>query len=169
MDYLAHGLWSFIFFNKKKPIWAAIAFGVLPDTLSWFLFMVYNLFFNGVGAGKPNLLEIPQWMVSLYGVTHSLIVFLVVAGVIYLIFKKIPWYVYAWPIHILMDIPTHSRDFLPTPFLWPVSNWFFPGFSWGQPWFMTLNYSMILIFIAYITARKLRTRSLGKKKQTTLD
>jgi hypothetical protein len=168
MDYFAHAAWSFIFFNKKKPIWAAIAFGILPDTLSWFLFMVYNLLFNGADLGKPALFKLPSWMISLYGVTHSLIVFLVIAGIIYLIFKKIPWYVYAWPIHILMDIPTHSRDFLPTPFLWPISNWFFPGFSWGQPWFMVLNWSLILIFIAYVIGKRLRTKSLGKKKQTIL-
>jgi hypothetical protein len=165
MDYFAHGFWSFIIFNKKKPIWAAIVFGTLPDTLSWFLFMVYNLLFNGAGFGKPELFKLPAWMISLYGVTHSLIVFLIVAGIIYLIFKKIPWYVYAWPIHILMDIPTHSREFLPTPFLWPLSNWYFPGFSWGQSWFMILNYSLILIFIAYIISQKIKV----KKKTKSID
>ena len=169
MDYFAHAAWSFIIFHRNKFAWAAIIFGVLPDTLSWFLFMLYNIFFNGFHWGKPTLFELPSWMVSLYGVTHSLIVFLVVAGIIYLIFKKIPIYIYAWPIHILMDIPTHSRDFLPTPFLWPISNWFFPGFSWGQLWFMILNWSLIFLFLGYIIYQKIKFKSLGKKKQKSVD
>ena len=146
MDYFSHGFWSYIFFNKISKPWYAVLFGLLPDTLSWAIYFVYNLF-NGTHFGVSS---IPPWVFTLYGISHSLIVAGVVIFLIYLFLRKVPVYIFAWPIAILMDIPTHSREFLPTPFLWPVSNWYFPGFSWGSRWFMVANWSLIIILMIYI-------------------
>ena len=143
MDYFAHAFWSYIFYHKtKKPLYAVL-FGILPDSASWLIYMFYRMIF-AEGFGRPMLNSIPEWVFTLYGISHSLIVVSVVFGIVYLILKKIPIYMYAWPIHILIDIPTHTREFLPTPFLWPVSTWTFPGISWGTPWFMVLNWSLII-------------------------
>jgi hypothetical protein len=149
MDYFAHGLWSYIFFNKTKKPWLAVIFGLLPDTFSWFIYMIYR-FFNGPEFGKPNLQMIPEWMNFLYGITHSLIIALLFFVIVYFITKKVYYFLLAWPIHILIDIPTHSREFLPTPFLWPLSNWYFPGISWGTKWFMITNWSLIIISLCAI-------------------
>ena len=159
MDYFAHMFWSYIFYHKtKKPIYAVL-FGILPDSFSWLIFLFYNLF-TRQQMGQPFVERIPQWVFTLYGISHSLIVFAVVLLVLYIISKKVPIYIFAWPIHIIMDIPTHTREFLPTPFLWPVSDWYFPGMSWGTSWFMILNYSLIVAFILIIYI----TRN-GKKKK----
>ena len=153
VDSLAHGLWSYIIFRKLKPkknIKLAILFGVLPDLGSWTIYLFYRLFTNGFKMGPPDLGRIPDWAFTLYGISHSLVIFSLVALIIYVIFKKIPTYLYAWPVHILIDIPTHSRSFLPTPFLWPVSDFKFPGIGWGSPFVFFTNYFLIILFLVYI-------------------
>jgi len=154
MDYFAHGFWSYILFHKiKKPVYAVL-FGLIPDTFSWAIYLLFNLVTGQIRRGPPELDKIPEWAFTLYGITHSLIVWGVVLLAIYLIMKRIPLFVYAAPIHVLIDIPTHSPLYLPTPFLWPVSDWKFPGISWGTPWFMVLNYTLIIGFMLYIAKKK---------------
>lgn len=60
----------------------------------------------------------------------------------------------AWFLHILMDIPTHTYRFYPTPFLWPVSDVKLNGFSWATPWFMIVNYSIIILIYLYFYLKK---------------
>jgi hypothetical protein len=152
MDFFAHGFWSFIFFHKLKEVRLAVLFGLLPDLISWVPFFFYNLFDGRYG--QPNLALIPDWTFVLYGIGHSLVIALVVIGVVYLIKKKVPYFMFAWPIAIVMDIFTHTREFLPTPFLWPLSNWHFPGISWGSLWFMIINYILIVSCLVYIYVKK---------------
>ncbi|MFC1690671.1 hypothetical protein ACFL0W_00695 [Nanoarchaeota archaeon] len=163
MDYFSHGFWAYIIFHRIKKWYYAVLFGLLPDTLSWGIYLVYSMI-TGFSVfrqpGPPRIDLIPDWVFMLYGISHSLIVFGIVILFVYLFLKRIPVYMYAWPIAVLMDIPTHSREFLPTPFLWPISDWKFPGFSWGVSWFMILNYSFILFFLIYIFV----TRNHSKKK-----
>ena len=154
MDYLAHGLWSYIVFHKIKKVWYAVFFGLLPDNLSWAVYLIYSLFTNGFNFGAPVVSEIPNWVFALYNVSHSLIVasfFIILFGFIY---KKIIVYMLAWPMAILMDVISHTRDFLPTPFLWPLTDWKFDGVRWGSPKFMIINYVLITIGLIYVLLRK---------------
>ena len=64
--------------------------------------------------------------------------------------KRLPYYALAYPTSILFDIPTHTKEFLPTPFLWPVSDWVFDGFSWGNGYFMLINWGLIFGLIVYL-------------------
>jgi hypothetical protein len=158
MDYFAHGLWSYVFFNKTSKPWIAVLFGLLPDSLSWGIYFFYNIFLNGLTFGKPDVNVVPEWVFTLYGVSHSLIVSslvcIIIVGLVYYFTKKIFWYVLAWPIAVILDILTHTREFLPTPFLWPISTWAFPGISWGTLWFFTLNWSLIIVSLVYILGKK---------------
>lgn len=157
MDYVAHGLWSYIVFNRiKRPIYAVI-FGLLPDTISWVIYAVYRLLFLNQ-FGKPVVSEIPQWVFNLYNMSHSLIVAGVIIALIYIISRKIPIYIFAWPLAIVLDIFTHTRDFLPTPFLWPLSSWKFPGIQWGTWQFMITNYSVIILCLIIILYKGRRVR-----------
>jgi len=153
MDYFAHGLWSYIIFNKSKKFLWAVFFGLMPDNLSWTIYFFYNLF-TGQIFNRPNPELIPNWVFTLYGISHSIIIWGIVILVLYIALKKFPIYVLAAPIAILMDIPTHSREFLPVPFLWPLSDWKFPGFSWANGWFMMINYFFIISFLIYIFYKK---------------
>jgi len=127
----------------------AIFFGVMPDLFSWTLYMVYRLI-KREKFSRPDIRKVPSWVFFMYGLTHSIFVFGAVSAIIFLITGNMPIYLWAWLIHILIDIPTHSRKFLPTPFLWPLSDWKFPGFSWGQKWFMITNWSAIIIVVLII-------------------
>lgn len=151
VDTLAHAVISFIFYNEfpSNTIWMAILFGILPDLLSWTIFAGYNIFTRGK-IGRPNLKEIPKWVYSLYNYAHSLFVFLFIATLIYLVNGEIQVYLWAWPLHILIDIPTHSRKFLPTPFLWPFFDWKFLGISWNVRWFFILYWSVIISSLFFI-------------------
>jgi hypothetical protein len=100
----------------------------------------------------------------LYHLSHSIItfgvVFLLVHGVRLLFeyyrepftsktpaYQKVTlyWEMTGWLLHILFDIPTHSKEFYPTPFLWPLVDVKVDGFSWAKPWFLIFNYSTLLV------------------------
>ncbi len=161
MDFFAHGFWSYIFFHKTKKPWLAVLFGLLPDTVSWGLYFLFNLITGQFNSGRPIVENIPSWVFGLYGLGHSLIIAAVVILAVSLILKKVPLFMLAWPIAIVMDIFTHTREFLPTPFLWPVSEWKFPGISWGNGYFMVVNYVLIIGALLWIFFSK---RKLTKRK-----
>ena len=148
MDIFAHGLWSYaIFHNKKYALWATI-FGILPDILSFGILFMVNLVNGNLRRGPPPLSTLPKWLFTTYNLTHSLVLFVAVFFTIFLITKNWYWPLMAWAIHIIIDIPTHSFRFFPTPFLWPISDYVFNGISWATPWFMLLNYgSLITVFV----------------------
>jgi len=163
MDYVSHGFWSYIIFHRiPKPLYA-VCFGLMPDTLSWFVYAVYRTATGGY-LGKPMLGEVPAWAFLLYDISHSLVVAGAVILLIFALLRRVPIYVFAWPIAITMDVFTHSREFLPTPFLWPISEWRFPGISWGTWWFISLNYTAIaaaLIFIIFKRRSQRRASALS--------
>ncbi|MBS3101793.1 hypothetical protein J4204_06735 [Candidatus Woesearchaeota archaeon] len=164
MDIFAHGLWSFAIFHKKKYVWLATLFGVLPDLLSFGIIFVINLLNGNLHRGPPALSSLPEWLFSAYNMTHSFVMFIFVFLLVYLITKKWLWALTSWAIHIIIDIPTHSTRFFPTPFLWPLSDYTFNGISWATPWFMLVNYSAILIVFLIIA----HNRAKGNKRAITL-
>ncbi len=150
MDIFAHGLWSAVVYNKVPPknrYWA-VFFGVAPDLFSFGFFFVYRLMIGVLPIGKPELISIPTYVNSLYNISHSLVVWLIVVVLVYLWRKKIPWALGAWALHIVIDIFSHGQEFFPTPFLWPISDFKVDGYSWGQPLFMAINYSALVV--AYV-------------------
>lgn len=162
MDIFAHGLWSFAVFHRKKYKWLAALFGILPDILSFGVLFIIYLLTGSIPRGPPQLNTIPKLIFSAYNITHSFIVFILVFVLIYIFTKKWFWPLTAWAIHILIDIPTHSFRFFPTPFLWPISNYMVDGISWATPWFMVLNYSGLLI--VFILIAHSRAKEKNKRK-----
>lgn len=177
MDTLSHGLWSgaaakIINIKTKKPlnVKRAILWGLFPDFFAFtflFVWLFWSLAFGGMSFSdwprpdaaepiKQDTLFIFQITGLLYNFSHSLIVFVVVFGTISLFLKRIPLEMGAWFLHILMDIPTHTYRFYPTPFLWPVSDVKLNGFSWATPWFMIVNYSAIIFIYLYFYLRNKR-------------
>ncbi len=164
MDIISHGLWGAIAFGRKakKSYWKAFAFGVLPDLFSFIPQFIY-LFFSPeaahFGSGPPSPESILPLTYMLYNISHSLVIFSIIFGVVWLVRKKPMYELLAWGLHILSDIPTHSTDFFPTPFLWPLFDVKINGFSWGQPWFMILNYSLLaVVYTAFIWHKKYESR-----------
>jgi hypothetical protein len=97
-----------------------------------------------------------------------------VAGIVYYFWKEWALLLGGWPLHIIMDIPTHSREFFPTPFLWPISDVTFNGISWATAWFMIANYSLLAIVFTTLVWKFPRIDAAGQgatgknaKKKTT--
>jgi hypothetical protein len=161
MDIISHGLYGGVAFGRRSRVSYAKAFffGIMPDLLSFGIFTV--LMFLGVSAGPqdfghpPDADSIPEYVYALYNVTHSLVVAGVSLGIVWFLFKKPVYEMLAWPLHILVDIPTHSTAFFPTPFLWPLSNFYVNGVSWGHPYIFFPN---IIILICMYAAWFIRRR-----------
>ena len=154
MDIFAHGLWSyaiFRIFKKDKYAMQAALFGILPDLIAFGPFFIYYHFI--LGNDFRTHLENSSVFLA-YSLTHSLIIFLVTLIVIYIILKKVALPLLAWGLHIIIDIPTHTREFYPTPMLWPLSDYTINGISWANKWFMIINYSLILLVYIFIFYRK---------------
>ena len=177
MDIFSHGLWvgaAYKAINKKLKksfnVWLAFFWGVIPDVASFgvlFVFLAYNLIFAGMSFSdfpRPEQMEpiqsdtifIFRLVNTLYNITHSVIIFAAIFGLMFLILKRPLWEMIGWLLHILIDIPTHSYQFYPTPFLWPLSGWKFNGFSWGTPWFLIANYAIIVIVYFLLRNRNSR-------------
>lgn len=140
MDIVSHGLWGSVAFGrrKKRDFWLAFLFGIAPDLLS------FGLFIGGSWVGifdhpdfssgrHPDPASIPYFVHAMYDVTHSFIVFGLIFGLTWFLRRKFYLPMAAWGLHILVDIPTHSSAFFPTPFLWPVSDFHINGRSWSNP------------------------------------
>lgn len=180
MDIFSHGLWAGAAakaLNKRagKPrinVWVMALWGMFPDLLAFtipFVWLIWGLIFGGLdfsqfSGHRPPLAEPAGTAASnifaltsvLYNVGHSFIIFSVVFFAVWFLFKGPRLELLGWLLHIIMDVPTHTYAFYPTPVFWPLFDWKFNGFSWGQPWFMVLNYSLLLL--AYtLLARKRRS------------
>jgi hypothetical protein len=158
MDIVAHGLWAAAaasgarkkLHRKVRVGWTAL-FGVFPDLFAFTVpitLMVWQRLTDpaqaAVQAGGHRLPHMPlAW--QLYQISHSLVVFAVVFGLVCMIARRPVLELLGWPLHILIDIPTHTSRFFATPFLWPISSYRASGISWGNPWFMLCNYSALAI------------------------
>lgn len=155
MDIFAHALWAYWIFHGTKYPLMAVLFSILPDLLSFGSLFVISLFKMKLKFGKPSIKSIPSWVYVMYNVTHSLVVAFVSIFLVYIIFRNWVWIaMLAWALHIIIDIPTHNDMFFPTPFLWPISDFYINGISWGTPWFMILNYLLLLILYLFLWIKK---------------
>ena len=185
MDIFAHGLWSGAAakalnnkteksgIGKKLSMWQTVFWGVMPDLFAFtipFIAIIWGLMLGTVNLSDLHRVDTGEppptdtlWFLnlanSLYNISHSLIVFSLVFILVWILMKK-PYLEFgAWVLHILIDIPTHSYKFFPTPFLWPVSSFKFNGFSWADSWFMMLNYSAIIVVYLLLYRKKISKKT----------
>jgi len=161
MDTLSHALWGKGFFGYRgKPYWS-IFFGVLPDLFSFGIYYILNLLFNykNLKHGKPELHELPDYIFTLYDVTHSLVIALFFVCIVYfLIDRNFAFAMLAWPLHILVDFPFHTIDYFPTPIFWPIIDFKFDGIPWSNKyvWFSNLAGIFLLYFYRYKSKKKVK-------------
>jgi len=170
MDVFSHGLWSAALYRilslpprKSKKIWWAFFWGVMPDIFSFgIVYLVTVVTRDGfmlpvfLDEHGPNEALVPRYVFILYSITHSLIIFLMIFFVVWVVFRRPFWEMGGWGLHILLDIPTHTSKLFPTPFLWPFSPLKINGTSWGTPEFIATNYfvlAMVYIAIYFLEKR----------------
>lgn len=161
MDTLSHGLWGSGLFGRKNRqyfLWGFF-FGIAPDIFSFGLFTISSLL--GVSArpdwsaGPPPENMIPSYVHTMYDITHSFVIFGIVFLVVWYIRKKPFVPLWAWAFHILVDIPTHSVAFFPTPFLWPFFNAVrVDGIPWTHPFIFIPNVILLILLYTWLFYRK---------------
>lgn len=153
MDILAHGLYGgAAFVNKsKKTFWWAFWWGIFPD-LSAFglffptLFLTYGLRPNAiVRTEPPKLLDIPLYIQQIYNYSHSIIIFSLIFILVWALMRRPAYVMLPWALHIVMDIPSHTDAFFPTPFLYPLSSLHVNGIRWSTPWFFFGYWGLLAI------------------------
>ena len=150
MDFVSHALWGGIAFEQRtrKTFFIAAGISILPDVLTEGLFG--GLYLLDIGNmpgwenGHPNITDYPFWAQNFYNFTHSVIVFTLCFLLIWAFVRKPVWITGTWGLHILIDIPTHSIDLFPTPFLWPLSDYKFNGTGWHNPIVFVANILLLL-------------------------
>ena len=153
MDTLSHALWGKGLFGYRKYRWYSFLFGALPDLFSFGIYFIYSIFFASTPImGRPTRSEIPEWVYSLYDISHSLVIASIFIFIAYKINKEFAFPMLAWPAHIILDFFTHSIEFFPTPILWPISDFKFDGIPWSNPIVFFAN--VICIFFLFIYRRK---------------
>ena len=183
MDIFSHAFWTAVasktanskikYFRGKKPInavWAAM-WGIAPDIFAFAPIFISAALVFLLGTGDTTVFQIPhpsdmeptsknelfifKLTRILYNLSHSAIIFAVIFALVYIAFRRVRLEMLGWLFHIVIDIPTHSYKFYPTPVLWPINGWEFNGVSWSTPWFMAVNISaIILVSLFYFIRRK---------------
>lgn len=114
-------------------------------------------------GSPPDPSEIPNYVHIAYNLTHSLVIFLGIFLIIWLIRKKPYWLMAGWGFHILIDIFSHTEKFFATPFLFPISDFKISVVSWANPVFMTANYFFLLLaYIILYVVPKIRRKKLDR-------
>lgn len=187
MDTFSHALWAilpFKYMNLKKKrfnLWAAAFWGMFPDIFAFavpFLWMAFSVTIGGMAVSQfpnavsfepvdPALAPVFSLVHVLYSLSHSLIIFALITGISYLLFKDKTVYLGGWLIHILIDIPTHSYDFYPTPIFWPLSDWKLNGIKWANGWVLIANFALLAVFYFWLWRKEKRMRKAkGRKRKS---
>lgn len=161
MDTISHGLWVFwgckVIKNcRKVNLYLITLFSMLPDLIAYSPIIVYAIYliitfqfpFDDIlrfslAVGDKSIIAV-KMASSLYLITHSYITWIVAI----IIFRKKE--IIGGAIHITLDIFTHSLDFNPTRFLWPLSNYAFNGIKWVNPYFLTFNIVSLILLYYYL-------------------
>jgi len=107
-------------------LWAAFLFGLLPDLASLGIHFSLDL----IAGNGIRWSGIPGFVFVLYNFTHSIVGIVISLSLLAWIKRPLLLPALAWPIHVLMDVPTHGSGPFMTPLLWPFSEWQFAGWSW---------------------------------------
>ncbi len=174
MDILAHMLWAnygaqagnLKLKKEKKPLinltWVTF-WSVFPDLFAFAIPIVIAIpaiIMNGFNLTRPDMFGLPA---TLYQYSHSLVLWAIIFIFVWILAKRPRLELLGWLLHILIDIPSHSATFYPTPFLFPISEYRFKdGISWSNTTFMIINYSLLLIVSLYIFRKNKKARLLHK-------
>ncbi|WP_319379783.1 hypothetical protein [Thiomicrorhabdus sp.] len=146
MDTLSHTLWGAGLFGKRGMFLLAMFFGALPDLFSLGLWLPSHIAINGFE--RPDPADIPDWVVTNYTIFHSWVIAFIAIGAVFLWRKDIAFVMLAWPFHILLDMPFHTAEFFPTQIFWPVSDVYFDGIPWSNPWIWFPNVgALVLLYL----------------------
>ena len=154
MDTLSHALWGKGLFGYRGLPWVALFFGALPDLFSFGILLVQRIFTGEFSPVPPPLESIPRWVFINYNISHSFISALIAIGIVLLYRKDIAFAMLAWPFHIVLDFPFHTKDYFPTKLFWPFSNYCIDGIPWNTAEVWLPNIAGIILLFIYRYLKK---------------
>jgi hypothetical protein len=167
MEIVAHALWATAAAKAtnrntaKLGILWLVVWTMFPDLLAFSPDVIAGLWHRLTGSGAGDVLDFHHvgtlWGAGLYELGHSLVVFLAVFIIVWVMHRRPLWEMFGWALHILLDIPSHSAHY-PTPFLWPVSTYYIAGVSWRQWWFTALNYGILAAAFLALRMNQIKRR-----------
>lgn len=131
MDPISHTVVTAVLLDRRaKTLLVALS----PD-LPWYL--LYPVWLLAKSSARSALRSgdwpmPPRWLQEIHYAAHSLVVLGSVLSVSRLLERGENRLAWAWLLHILLDIPTHSQPRMAPRIFWPLSRWSFDGFSWAD-------------------------------------
>ncbi|MBI3304822.1 hypothetical protein HYZ80_00640 [Candidatus Parcubacteria bacterium] len=158
MDTFGHALWTGALYRKNPKRWVAVVCGVVPD-LPILAALLLNPWPLLKGQGLPALDTIPPFLVALDLTAHSVLVFAVMAAVVWLMRPDMLVPFSGWGLHILIDVFSHANvpPFTATTFLFPVSDASISVVNWNHPVFIGVNYTLLALVYVLLWQRRIRT------------
>lgn len=165
MDIVAHALWTTaatipLRHEFRRPLslrWTAF-WGIFPDLFSFAIPAIIRIWWYTTGVTSsllpdPKSAQRLQFVWQLYYCSHSLIVFAVAFGIVWMVAGRPVMELLGWGFHILIDIATHQGMFA-LHFLWPFSAYAISGFRWENRWFLATNYVALVLVYLWIWFRR---------------
>ena len=159
MDTFSHALWGYGLFGYKRYAWLALFFGAMPDLISFGAFMVMQVVTGAWLAGPPPLHTLPPWLFINYAIGHSFIVSFAVLALVRFWRKEIAFTMLAWPFHIVLDFPFHTKAYFATPIFWPISDFKVDGIAWSRWYIWWPNVAGLAILLVYRHRQKKKLKS----------
>jgi hypothetical protein len=163
MDPIFHALFTNLYARDERWRDEALAFSLLPD-LGFLLIELYLFFFITARVNYSDAMDaVPPAFIAVYRIFHSLLVFGIVAAIVWRMWPRFLPALSAWLMHILVDIPVHEGTFT-TRILYPVLPGVqFHGWSWGMPVVAVSAYSFLIALYAYSAWRDRRKHMAGER------
>lgn len=156
MDTFSHAIWGYGLFGYKRYALLAIFFGAMPDLISFGALMAMNVIDGTMQFGKPALETLPLWLFTHYAAGHSFVIALPIIALAALWRKGIAFAMLAWPFHIVLDFPFHTKAYFSTPIFWPLSDFSVDGIAWSHWYIWWPNVAGIVILLVYRHRQKKR-------------
>lgn len=154
MDTFSHALWGYGLFGYKRYALLALFFGAMPDLISFGAFMAFNVFNGTLQIGAPALDTLPAWLHRNYAFGHSFVVCLPVIALVFFWRRNIAFAMLAWPFHIMLDFPFHTKAYFPTQIFWPISDFSIDGIGWSNWYIWWPNIAGLVILFVYRRRQK---------------
>lgn len=145
MDLLAHTVYGSTFCSRTGlaggrrgaagplwadwTVWAAAAFGALPDVLSM---GPHFLTYVSGGMSGNFFAQLQEPDLTAYRWMHSLLVSLLGVGLLRRVWRPLFVPALAWPVHVVADALTHGAGRFQTPLIYPFSTWGFDSIRWWE-------------------------------------
>ena len=183
MDVISHWFWGVLATRKHVNWKIAGTMAVLPDLLAFLPSFMYSLAY---GIDRPSVddttvtSDFPAITWEVYQYTHSAVVVTCAVLMTWWFFSRfqfarlksnfaehhrskplmmafllwVPWY-----LNILLDIPSHTLQFFPTPIFYPISDFGVDGTRWSTPIVLFTNVGALVLLWLYVLYRDHKAKS----------